>query len=213
MKLSRLMGLGFVLFAVLPLVGQEEARAWPLPRAEEIALAESAGPANVVKDATIYALEKEGFVVVRKGTNGFSCLVQRSIPGAQEPLCLDKEGTEAVLPRYLGQARLRAQGMSPAEVQQKLAEGFLTGKYRAPGRTVVSYMLSCENWVPVSATRVIPYPPHVMFYIPNITNEAIGSNSQDPWMPFVVDEGSPHAIVIVRTGEDPSAPRCGKVQK
>ncbi len=213
MRFRRLLGIGLVLWMALPLAGQDAARPWPLPRAEEIALAESAGPAHLVKEATIYALEKEGFVVVRKGTNGFSCLVQRSIPGAQEPLCLDKEGTEAVLPRYLGQARLRAQGLSAEEVQRALADGFLSGKYHAPGRFVISYMLSCENWVPVSATRAIPYPPHVMFYIPNITNEDIGSNSRDPWMPFVVDEGSPHAIVIVRSGEDPAAPRCAQTKK
>lgn len=207
MKFRQLVMFILVLLCAAPLTGQE-ARKWPLPRAEEVALAESAGLAHIVQDATIYALEKEGFVVARKGTNGFSCLVQRSIPGAQEPLCLDKEGTEALLPRYLGLARLRAQGLSQAEVQRKLAEGFLSGKYRTPRRAVISYMLSCENWVPVSATQAIPYPPHIMFYVPNLTSADIGGNSQDPWMPFVVDEGSPHAIVIVRVGEDAKAPRC-----
>lgn len=213
MKLNKLIGAGLVLWMALPLAGQGAARAWPLPRAEEIALAESAGPAHLVTDATIYVMEKEGFVKARAGNNGFTCLVVRSVPGAQEPMCFDAEGTAALLPRILELARLRAQGKSAEEVQRALAGGFLSGKYRAPGRAVVSYMLSCENWVPVSATQVIPYPPHVMFYMPNITNEDIGSNSQDPWMPFVVDEGSPHAIVIVRTGEDPSAPRCAKAQK
>lgn len=198
-----------VLLCAMPLVGQE-ARPWPLPRAGEVALAESAGPVHIVKDATIYALEKEGFVVVRKGTNGFTCLVTRTVPGSQEPLCLDGEGTAALLPRYLDAARYRAQGLSPAEVKTKLAEGFLSGKYRAPRQAAFSYMLSCENWVPVSATEVIPYPPHVMFYVPYLTNADIGANFKDPWLPFVVDDG-PHAIVIVRVGEDSSAPRCPKL--
>jgi hypothetical protein len=202
----------------LPLAGQVEsktqgARAWPLPRAEEIALAESAGPTHLVKDATIYVLEKEGFVKARPGSNGFTCLVARSLSGSQEPMCFDAEGAATLLPRMLDLARLRAQGKKAEEVQRVLADGFLSGKYRAPKRVVVSYMLSCENWVPVSATQVIPYPPHVMFYIPNVTNADIGSNSQDPWMPFVVDEGSPYAIVIVRTGENPAAPRCAKAKK
>ena len=183
-----------------------------LPEAEEIALAESAGPAHIAKDATIYVMKPEGFVVARRGTNGFTCLVGRSASGTQEPMCFDKEGAAALLPRILDAARLRAQGMSREEIRRKLADGFLTGKYRAPRRAVVSYMLSCENFVPVdeAGEQVIPYGPHVMFYIPNLTNADIGANFQDRFLPFVVDEGSPHAIVIVPVGEDPSAPRCPK---
>lgn len=183
-----------------------------MPREREITLAESAAPPHIAQEATIYALERNGYVVARKGSNGFHCLVVRSFPTSQEPLCLDQEGAASILPRYLDAAALRAQGLSREQVRQKIAEGFLTGKYRAPRRAGISYMLSCDNRVPADeeGKRIIPYPPHVMFFAPNVTNQDLGANFKDRWLPFVIDEGGPHAYIIVPVGEDPSAPRCPK---
>src|SRR5215831_8697540 len=48
-----------------------------MPQAEEIALAESAAPANISDRAAIKALTKSGFKVVREGQNGFVCMVMR----------------------------------------------------------------------------------------------------------------------------------------
>ena len=181
-----------------------------LPQEREIALAESAGPSHIAKGATIYVLERGGFVVAREGTNGFSCLVLRSLPGTQEPECLDAEGTAAVLPRYLDKARYREEGLSRPEVRAKIAEGFRSGKYRSPGRPGIIYMLSCENYVAVdeAGERIINYQPHVMFFAPGLTNEELGAGSGDRWMPFVIEEGSPVALIIVPVGEDLAAPRC-----
>ena len=199
----------------LPLRGQQPKPAESglpplLPAEREIALAESAAPAEIAREATIYALKRGGYVVAREGTNGFSCLVVRSFPNTQEPECLDAEGTATILPRILDAARYLQEGLGREQVRRKIAEGFLTGKYRAPRRAGISYMLSCENYVPIDeeGTRVIHYPPHVMFFAPNLTDADLGKRPRDPWMPFVVGEGSPHAYIIVRVGEDASAPRC-----
>ena len=49
-----------------------------MPEAREIALARSAAPARVSRDATLLVLRRTGYVEVQKGTNGFVCLVLRS---------------------------------------------------------------------------------------------------------------------------------------
>src|SRR5688500_16889322 len=57
--------------------GQSGARTL-LPRAEEIALARSAAPAEVSRSATVWVLTHSGYVVAEKGTNGVACYVGRS---------------------------------------------------------------------------------------------------------------------------------------
>ena len=48
-----------------------------MPRAAEIAMARSAGPASISAHAEVLALTKSGYVVAAKGTNGWTCLVGR----------------------------------------------------------------------------------------------------------------------------------------
>lgn len=76
--------------------GQEPAL---MDRGKEIALALSACPAFVKNKAAVYVLEKFGYVKVRDSENGFAAIVQHSRPGAQEPRCMDAEGTRTHLPR------------------------------------------------------------------------------------------------------------------
>ena len=45
--------------------------------------------------------------------------------------------------------------------------------------------------------RVIKYHPHVMSYAPYLTNADIGSNGKDPYAPWILNEGSPHAYIVV----------------
>ena len=51
-----------------------------LPREERIKLAEGAAPPEISGKATVYLLERTGYVKVREGTNGFSCFVDRQTP-------------------------------------------------------------------------------------------------------------------------------------
>lgn len=170
-----------------------------LPRDREIAIAESAGPPNVAAKATIYVLERGGYKQARRGEGGFTCLVSRDRPDTLEPMCFDPEGTETVLPTILDAARLREEGLSPEEVKSRIAMGYLKGEYQAPRRSGVCYMLSPENKV-FNGKKVISFPPHVMFYAPYLTNEDIGSDGKNRWMPWVLGQGTPGAYIIVVVG-------------
>jgi hypothetical protein len=180
-----------------------------MPREQEMALAESAGPPGVAKAASIYVLERgTGYAVARQGTNGFACLVNRDRADTLEPECFDPEGAESILPVVLEGARLREQGVAAAEIDRRIAEGFQSGKYRAPRRGGVTYMLSKENKV-FNGRRVISYPPHVMIFAPYVKNADIGADFKNPWMPWVLGEGTPHAYIMVVVRETEAAVRGG----
>ena len=69
-----------------------------LPRAEEIALAGSAAPSAVSKEATVWVLTDTGYVVARRGTNGVACYVSRGWIESIEPHCFDAEGAATIMP-------------------------------------------------------------------------------------------------------------------
>ena len=80
-----------------------------LPREERIKLAESAAPPEISGKATVYVLERTGYVKVREGTNGFSCFVDRQNPLNLEPTCFDAEGSATTLLSRLYAEEQRAQ--------------------------------------------------------------------------------------------------------
>lgn len=173
-----------------------------LPREREIVLAESAAPSHISREASIYLLQRGGYTLARTGTNGFSCLVERDHPRSLEPICYDAEGSETILPRVLEAAALRERGADSATVSNAIAEGFRTGRYRAPRRTGIAYMISPETrFFDATTGRTEPGAPHLMFYAPHLTNRDIGSlgeaHATGGHHPFVIEEGSPTAYIIV----------------
>lgn len=189
-----------ILLLLLPaIVVSEDGSGVPplIPREEEIALAMSAGPPGITKDATIYILERgKGYIAARNGTNGFACLVNRDQPDTLEPECFDPEGVETIMPVEMEKAKLRELGMQQEEISAKIAAGYESGIYRAPRKGGVTYMLSTENKV-FNGRSVISYPPHVMIFAPYLKNSDIGADFKDPAMPWVLNEGSPHAYIMV----------------
>ncbi len=173
---------------------------------KEIALALSACPASVANKAAVYVLGKPGYVKIRDSQNGFTAIVQHSLPTSREPRCMDAEGTRTHLPRLLKVAEWRAQGKSREEIDRLVADAFAKGVFRAPTRPGVDYMLSTENLVPNKMGAVVPFPPHVMFYAPYLTNADLGTDDDlgpdgNPKGPaFVAGDGTPHALIIVPLG-------------
>jgi hypothetical protein len=162
----------------------------------------------VAGKAAVYVLEKSGYVKVRDTQNGFTAIVQHALPTSQDPQCMDAEGTRTFLPRYLKVAELRAQGKSREEIKRFVADAFAKGIFQPPTRPGVDYMLSTENIVVIDEEKgiVAPFPPHVMFYGPYLTNAELGSDGNPGGPAFVAGEGGPHALIIVpvsaHTGAD-----------
>jgi len=174
-------------------------------RAKETAAALASCPKHLQAGAGVYALEKNGYVKVRESKNGFTAIVMRTFVNSFEPQCLDTEGVKSFLPWYLMSAEMRAQGKSPEEVKKAIETGFAGGKFKAPSRPGIDYMLSTENVVPIDEKgNVAPYPPHLMMYVPYLKNSDLGSDGNPAGMAFVVDEGKPNALLIVPVVQPPA---------
>ena len=76
---------------------QHQHTAGPMSDKQVIASAMSAAPPAVAKDATIVAVSADGQMrVVRKGTNGFTCLADNPNSPGPDPMCGDQNAMEWV---------------------------------------------------------------------------------------------------------------------
>lgn len=184
----------------LPLFGAAaDVAAGPLPRDAEMRAALAAGPPAIAAGAGVYVLTATGYELARASTNGFHCLVERSFPGAFEPQCFDAEGSRTLLQATLLTAKLRGEGRPEPAVRAAVAAAWASGELRPPSRPGVNYMLHPDNRVPVDpeGTTIVPYGPHLMFYVPYLRNADLGSDGSPGAPTFVVNEGQPNAYAIV----------------
>ncbi len=170
-----------------------------MPEALEMELALSAAPEHLRADATVLLLGEHGYVSARKGSNGFTCLVGRSQPKAVAPVCYDAEGARTIVPLLVDEAAMRARGESEDSIRKAADEGFRTGKYNAPGRPGISYMMSPVQELAGPDGVVRSFVPHVMFYAPNLTDADIGGRRGGP---AFINSPAPHGMIIVPIGKE-----------
>lgn len=205
MSLRRIIGVSLFMLGAFAAVAVEPVIPEVLPRDKEVALALSAAPEHLKTGAGVWALERNGFVKVRESTNGFTCIVNRDGPLNQKPTCYDAEGSATILPKVVHVGELLMKGMPMPQIIADVKEGFRTGRFISPRRSGIAYMLSGDirNYNPQTG-KVGSFPPHVMFYAPNLTNEDIGSTGDGAGgLPFVAYQG-PHGymIMLVPTGKE-----------
>jgi hypothetical protein len=197
--------LGTSLAALAQADSQKPAYDFSLPREERIKLAESAAPPEISGKATVYLLERTGYVKVQEGTNGFTCIVERETPLTMEPECYDAEGSATTLLTRLYTEEQRAKGTSEGQIKASIEEGYKSGTFKAPRKTGIVYMMSGHNQVLRPDThQIIHFAPHLMFYAPYVTEADIGSPPSSRDMPFVVHAGQPDALIIVVPREQKS---------
>jgi len=167
-----------------------------LSREEKIKLAESAAPREISSKATVYILEHSGYIRVREGSNGFSCFVDRQTPWNSEPTCFDAEGSATTLPTRLFAEDGRAKGKGEDEIKAEIDDGYKKGRFRAPGKPGIVYMLS-DNTSLLVNDKIVKAPPHLMFYAPYATDKDIGSPAPGVNMPRILRAGQPDAYIIV----------------
>jgi hypothetical protein len=175
-----------------------------LPREERIKLAKSAAPPEISEHATVYVLDKTGYAKVQDGTNGFSCFVDRQTPFNLEPTCFDAEGSASTLPTRLFAEEQRAQGKSEEEIKAAIEKGYKSGKFHAPAKPGIVYMMSAQGVLFISG-KSVHIPPHLMFYAPYATDKDIGSPPAAANMPRLIRAGQPDAVVIVMPREPKEA--------
>jgi len=188
-----------------------------MPREQQITLAESAAPAEVSSHATVYILGPKGYEKAREGTNGFSCFVGRQFLTPTEttigPQCLDAEGSRTLLLVYMHGEELRTNGKSEAEIKADIASGYKEGRYQNPNKPGLLYMMSSENRLSLTSDKSNGiFPPHLMFYAPNMTAKDIGFDSQRPLDDLDYlgmthpGQGDNLIVVIPKTSTAPASP-------
>lgn len=205
---------GCVLAAVAfatALCGQST-RVEALPRDFEARLALSAGPPHLRAGATVYVLDPaKGYVLERKGTNGFTCYVERTDylredygNGFITPECQDPEGTRSIVPVEFDIEKLRAEGkLTPTELKREVERRFQNGTYKPPARPGIVYMLSPVARLysgPGSKTTMPMNMPHYMFFAPNLTEKDLGAGPVMSSYPYLINQG-PMGYLILNAGE------------
>jgi hypothetical protein len=96
-------------------------------RNAEIALARSAAPDSISRDAKILVLGRHGYETAVEGKNGFVCLVERAWmspfdsaefwnPKIRGPLCLNPQAVHSILPFDYKRTELALAGKSKAQI-------------------------------------------------------------------------------------------------
>jgi hypothetical protein len=188
------------------------------PRERQIELALSAAPTEVSSKATVYVLGPKGAEKVREGTNGVTCLIERSFVGTTQvsaaPACFDAEGSRTLALTYLHREELRAQGKSEAEIKDDVARGYKDGRFKVPGPGFL-YMMSTENYIYDPDSKQSGFvPPHLMFYAPYMTAKDLGYESISPTtVPYLVLPGEPEALLVVAVRRPPKDNSSGDSHK
>jgi hypothetical protein len=174
-------------------------------REQEMTLALEAAPKHLRQNAGVYVLEESGYRRVRPSENGFTCIVNRDEPGSLKPTCFDREGTATIIPKIVRVGELLMRGRTREEIAADIADGFRTGRFTSPRRPGVAYMLSGHIRNIDAAGRASTFPPHLMFYAPNLSSDDIGvdpvASQEYPWLPFIGYQG-PHGYIIVVPGDN-----------
>ena len=179
-------------------------------RDEEIRLARSAAPAAITKDAKVWVLDNGHYVVADPGRSGMACTVVRSTAGTQAPECGDAEADATVLAVERFRTEQRLAGQSKEQIEGELADLIKAGRFRAPTRPALVYMLSSAQVLNNPAGKVIgKWMPHVMVFYPGLRDSELGLvDSPDMDIPSLVEPGTPMSalVVVARNWVDP-APR------
>jgi hypothetical protein len=191
--------LALALLCLAPAVGFSAKEIPLMPESLEMELALSAAPEHLRAGARVLLLKKEGYVEARAGTNGFTCLVGRSQPKAVAPQCYDAEGARTVVPVIVDEAAMRAKGESEESIRKAVDEGFRTGKYKAPERPGISYMISPVQELAGPDGQVRAFVPHLMFYAPNLTDADVGGMRGGA---VFINSPAPHGMIIVPLGKE-----------
>ena len=174
-----------------------------MERDREVALARSAAPERVSKDATIMVLGKDGYDTTIEGSNSFVCLVLRSWgnptydheyaydPRLIVPECLDGNAVKTILPVQLYRAELGVRMTPPAEMEAAVKAGFRSGRFNRTESVSFSYMMSAA----MTFGGGHQGPAHIMIYLPdNYDNDSVGGF---PYAErFIIVEGGPDQAFV-----------------
>ena len=169
----------------------------------EIALARSAAPESISRDAEVLVLGRHGFETAVKGKNGFVCIVERSWtsaadpdfwnPKVRTPICYNAAAARSVLLRNTKRTDLILAGRTQAQVDEAIVAAVDKKELPAMEPGAMCYMMSKQGY---GGDSVEHWPPHLMFYYPQTDPAIWGANL--PGSPVLaVNDTSEHVTTFV----------------
>ena len=156
-------------------------------RDAEIALARSAAPPALSRDAEILVLSKDGYQKAVEGKNGFTCLVERSWmspidspefwnPRMRGPVCYNPPAVRTILPYRILRTKLLLSGLSKAQMVDNVQTALSKSQLAPPEPGAMSYMMSKDGYL---GDGVQHWHPHLMFHLPRTASLSWGANLAD----------------------------------
>jgi hypothetical protein len=172
-------------------------------RDDEIALARSAAPPTISKDAEVQVFGPKGYETAVKGNNGFVCLVIRSWdvnfdspdfwnPKIRAPQCFNQPAAHWYLPIYLRRTAWVLAGVSRAEMLARTKSAVAAHEIRPPEVGAMVYMMSRRGYLGDDAGG--PWYPHLMFLVPRTTGSEWGADLQGS--PIFSDSSRPEPLTV-----------------
>jgi hypothetical protein len=187
---------GSILMVVLGAISQMQAQtqtAYPsmasldrylMPdRNAEIALARSAAPDSISRDAKIMVLGPHGYEDAVEGKNGFICMVERAWMAPFDnpefwnfkirgPLCYNPPAVRSILPMTFKRTEMVLAGKSKDQIMEGMA-AFVKKELPALEPGAFTYMMSKDAYLTDGGDHNMA---HLMFYTPLIDKAVLGSN-------------------------------------
>jgi hypothetical protein len=153
-------------------------------RSAEIALARTAAPPSISRDATVVVLGRHGYETAVTGTNGFVCIVDRSWtqpfdapefwnPKNRSPICYNPVAARSSLPYIFKRTELALAGLSNPQMLERMKAAVANKELPTPEPGAMSYMMSKESHLNDKAGHWLP---HLMFHVPKTDSASWGAN-------------------------------------
>jgi hypothetical protein len=145
-----------------------------MARDAEIALARTAAPASISRDAEIMILDQKNFEIAVKGKNGFVCAVGRAFAGPlsnpefwnpknRSPICYNPPAARSLLPYALKQAGMALAGATKAQIADAIRTAVTRKELGIPESGSMAYMMSKQAYLTDQGGHNLA---HVMFELP-----------------------------------------------
>jgi hypothetical protein len=191
-----------------------------MKRNAEIALARTAAPPSVSRNAEVLVLGRHGYETAVKGTNGFVCEVERAWtsdfddpdfenPTAREPVCYNAAAARSILPRVFKLTALALAGLNKTQMFDGIKAAYEKKELPLPPPGAMSYMMSKQLYLgPYYGHGV----PHLMFYFPKTPSMTWGGGL--PGSPVIVHQDYPEpmttfVILVSKYSDGSPAPTRG----
>jgi hypothetical protein len=152
-------------------------------RNAEVALARTAAPDSISRDAKVLVLGPHGYETAVEGKNGFVCVVERGWmapfdnpefwnPKIRGPLCFNPPAARSILPMTFKRTEMVLAGLSKAQIKEGITT-FAKKELPALEPGALTYMMSKEAYLTDAGDHNMA---HLMFYTPLIGAAAWGAD-------------------------------------